>query len=118
MTVRVTSWLSAPRLLKAVVSQARLAMRLFREPHVPLLTKAVLPLAALYVIWPLDFLPDIIPVLGQLDDLGVVALFLEVFLGLCPATARTFHAQAIAQGRKYSPMPGTGEVIDAEWRRE
>jgi uncharacterized membrane protein YkvA (DUF1232 family) len=118
MAVRVTSWLSAPRLLKAVLSQARLASRLFREPHVPVLTKALLPLAALYVIWPLDFLPDIVPLLGQLDDLGVAAVLLEMFLGLCPAAARTFHAEAIAQGRKYSPMPGTGEVIDAEWRRE
>jgi uncharacterized membrane protein YkvA (DUF1232 family) len=118
MAVRVMSWLSAPRLLRTVVSQARLAVRLFREPHVPILTKAVLPLAALYVIWPLDFLPDIIPLLGQLDDLGVAALLLEGFLGLCPAAARTFHAEAIAQGRKYSQMPGTGKIIDAEWRRE
>ena len=35
MALRVMSWLSAPRLLKTVVSQARLAVRLFREPHVP-----------------------------------------------------------------------------------
>jgi uncharacterized membrane protein YkvA (DUF1232 family) len=118
MAVRVTSWLSAPRLLKSIWSQARLAVRLFREPHVPFLTKALLPLSALYVIWPLDFLPDIVPFLGQLDDLGVAALLLEVFLGLCPTAARTFHAEAITGGRKYSPMPGTGEVIDAEWRRE
>ena len=118
MAVRVTSWLSAPRLLKALVSQVRLAIRLFREPQVPVLTKALLPLAAIYVIWPLDFLPDVIPILGQLDDLGVAAVLLEMFLGLCPDPARAFHAAAIAEGRKYSPMPGTGDVIDAEWRRE
>lgn len=29
-------------------------------------------LAALYVLSPLDFLPDVIPGIGQIDDAGVV----------------------------------------------
>ena len=48
MAVRVMSWLSAPRLLKTVVSQARLAVRLFREPHVPVMTKAVVTRSPLF----------------------------------------------------------------------
>lgn len=31
-------------------------------------------LSALYVISPVDLLPDVIPVIGQTDDLGVILL--------------------------------------------
>jgi hypothetical protein len=37
---------------------------------------------------------------------------------LCPAEAVEFHRTAMAQGRKYDPMPSTGSVIDVEFRRE
>jgi uncharacterized membrane protein YkvA (DUF1232 family) len=88
-----------------------------RDPRVPWLTKAVPLVAALYLVAPFDFVPDIFPVLGQLDDLGIAVLALEVFLRLCPSSARAFHEAAIAERRAYSPMAPTDEIIDAEWRR-
>jgi uncharacterized membrane protein YkvA (DUF1232 family) len=109
--------LSRPGLLRTLLSQARLAVRLLREPRVPLLIKAVPVLGALYIISPLDFVPDILPVLGQLDDLGIAVVALELFVRLCPTGARAFHQEAIAQGRSYSPMAAADDVIDAEWRR-
>ena len=118
MAARVTSWLSWPSLLRMLVLHVRLTVRLLREPRVPLLIKALPVLAALYVISPLDFVPDFLPVLGQLDDLGVILIALEAFLKLCPAGAVDFHRAAMAQSRKYHPMPLAGEVIDAEFRRE
>ena len=118
MAARVTSWLSRPSLLRTLVSHVRLTVRLLREPGVPLLIKALPVLAALYVISPLDFVPDFLPVLGQLDDLGVILIALEAFLKLCPAGAVDFHRAAMAQGRKYYPMPLAGEVIDVEFSRE
>jgi uncharacterized membrane protein YkvA (DUF1232 family) len=118
MTTRVTSWLSKPGLLRRLLSQARLALRLLREPRVPLPVKAVPLLAALYVISPVDFVPDIFPVLGQLDDLGIAVVTLEMFLRLCPSGAKTFHEEAIARGRAYSPMAPADDFIDTEWRRD
>jgi len=100
------------------LAHARLAVRLVREPRVPALFKG-LPIAALlYVISPLDFIPDVIPVLGQLDDISFMLIALEGFLKLCPESAVTFHREAIAQGRRYSPMAPDGPVIDAEWRHQ
>jgi uncharacterized membrane protein YkvA (DUF1232 family) len=80
--------------------------------------KALPAVAALYVVSPLDFVPDVLPVLGQLDDLGMILIALEAFVKLCPAGVVDFHRAAMAQGRKYSRSPHTGEVIDAEFRRE
>ncbi len=117
MAVRVMSWLSSP-LLRTLVSHARLTMRLLREPRVPLLMKALPVLAAAYVIWPIDFVPDVLPVLGQLDDCGVILVALGAFVKLCPAEAVDFHGTAMAQGRKYSSMPLATEIVDAEFRRE
>ena len=73
----------------------RLAVRLMREPGVPLVTKALPVLTAFYVISPLDLVPDFVPVLGQLDDLGIILIALEAFLRLCPAAAVAFHRRAM-----------------------
>jgi uncharacterized membrane protein YkvA (DUF1232 family) len=120
MSAKATSWLARPGLLRTLLSHLRLALRLLREPGVPLLIKAVPVVTGLYLISPFDFVPDLIPVLGQLDDLSIVLIGLETFVKLCPARASAYHRDAIAQGRPYSPMspaPPTDNVIDAEFRR-
>jgi uncharacterized membrane protein YkvA (DUF1232 family) len=121
MAVPVTRWLSWPSLLRTLVSHVRLTLRLLREPLVPPLIKAVPILAGLYVVSPVDFIPDVFPILGQLDDLGVLLLALEAFLKWCPPQAVEYHRAAMAEGRKYGPMPDIGhggDIIDAEFHRE
>jgi uncharacterized membrane protein YkvA (DUF1232 family) len=117
MPTRVTSWLTRWSVVRTLLSDVHLALRLLREPAVTPYVKAV-PLATLaYVLSPLDFLPDFLPLVGQLDDLGVVILGLKVFLGLCPADAVAFHREAIIQRRPFSPVSPDADVIDAEFRR-
>src|SRR5580765_3127030 len=108
-------WLA---LVGTLLARVRLTWRLLREPAVAILAKLLPLLAVLYVIFPLDFVPDLIPVLGQLDDLGVIVIGMEAFLHICPADAVAFHRDAIAFGRKYTPMlrpEGAGRIIDAEF---
>lgn len=50
------------------------AWRLLRSPHAKGWEKALLLVAALYVVLPLDAIPDLAPFIGWLDDLGVIAL--------------------------------------------
>lgn len=50
--------------------------RLFKDSRVPLAEKAMLVGAIAYVISPLDLIPDVIPVIGQVDDLYLVGLVL------------------------------------------
>lgn len=50
--------------------------RLLRDARVPTAEKALFLAAIVYVISPLDFIPDVFPFIGQVDDLYVVALTL------------------------------------------
>jgi uncharacterized membrane protein YkvA (DUF1232 family) len=63
----------------------RLYWRLFRDGRVSIVAKAVLLLTLAYVIWPADIVPDFVPLLGEVDDLGVVLSGLWLFIRLCPA---------------------------------
>jgi uncharacterized membrane protein YkvA (DUF1232 family) len=65
-------------------SKIKLPWRLLLDPAVPLGAKALIPLAVVYLALPADLIPDVIPVLGQLDDVLVISLGLALFLRLCP----------------------------------
>jgi uncharacterized membrane protein YkvA (DUF1232 family) len=54
-----------------------LARRLRADPRVPWQAKAAVILAALWVLSPVDLLPEFLPVIGPLDDVVVVALALR-----------------------------------------
>jgi uncharacterized membrane protein YkvA (DUF1232 family) len=71
-------------MLTTLFKQLRLVWLLFRDSRVPFLSKLVLPLSLLYLVSPVDILPDFIVGLGQLDDLGVLLLGMTLFVRLCP----------------------------------
>ena len=50
--------------------------RLIKDARVPVADKVLLAGAIFYVIMPLDFIPDVIPFAGQVDDIYFVALAL------------------------------------------
>jgi uncharacterized membrane protein YkvA (DUF1232 family) len=60
--------------LPACVTVAR---RLRKDPRVPLRAKVVVGFAALWVLSPIDLIPEFLPVIGPLDDVVVVALALR-----------------------------------------
>lgn len=53
-----------------------LLARLLKDARVPTAEKALFLAAIVYVISPLDFIPDVFPFIGQVDDIYVVALTL------------------------------------------
>jgi len=65
-------------------AKIKFAWRVFRDPETPLPAKCVMPAVIAYLAMPLDLIPDFIPVLGQLDDLLVVALGLGLVLLMTP----------------------------------
>ncbi len=54
----------------------KLLGKLLTDARVPLAEKALFAAAIVYVIVPLDFIPDVFPFIGQVDDLYLVALTL------------------------------------------
>lgn len=61
-----------------------LAWRLFWDKRVSFLYKLV-PLAWIaYMLSPLDISPDVLPVLGQLDDITLFVLAIKLFISLAP----------------------------------
>ncbi|NOT59268.1 MAG: DUF1232 domain-containing protein [Acidobacteria bacterium] len=69
----------------------KLLYRLFRDNRVPLAEKAFVAGAIVYVISPLDLIPDVLPFIGQVDDLYLVALTMLRLLGRSPAAALDEH---------------------------
>jgi uncharacterized membrane protein YkvA (DUF1232 family) len=60
--------------LPACVATAR---QLRRDPRVPRRVKFAVAFAALWVLSPIDLIPEFLPVIGPLDDVVVVALVLR-----------------------------------------
>ena len=56
---------------------ATAARRLRRDPRVPLSAKLAVAFAALWVVSPIDLIPEFLPVIGPFDDVIVVALALR-----------------------------------------
>lgn len=84
----------------------RLAWKLFTDRRVDVVAKLVPFLGLIYVLFPLDLVPDLIPGLGQLDDLAIILMAVRFFIKVCPPElVASYRAQ----------LEG-GEVIDAQWR--
>lgn len=62
---------------KVLPDLVRLMKGLARDPRVPRGSKWLLGFAALWVVSPIDLIPEFIPVFGPLDDVVVVALVLR-----------------------------------------
>lgn len=57
----------------------------FKNPETPVVSKVLMVASLLYVIFPFDFLPDLIPVLGWLDDIGIATVLIKASTATVPA---------------------------------
>ena len=104
-------------LLKGLVLNTKLIIRLMADPRVNGFAK-LLPIASLaYLISPIDFIPGaVMPIIGAADDVAVMWFGLNFFLELCPAGVVEEHLAEIT-GRSNEE----GEIVDAEvieWEEE
>lgn len=112
MAVLVTSWSVLavlarrlpPGLLKDLAALlpacVTAVQRLSRDPRVPGRAKAALLLAGLWVVSPIDLIPEFLPVIGPLDEVVVVALVLR------------YVARRVPRAALEDAWPGDRKVLD------
>ena len=67
-------------ILLLIPNYLKLLYRLIQDNRVPRQEKALLLGTIAYVLSPVDFMPDFIPFVGQIDDILLVALILKRFM--------------------------------------
>jgi uncharacterized membrane protein YkvA (DUF1232 family) len=79
--------------------------RAFLAPETPIWLKALMLLIPAYLLNPIDFIPDFIPVIGWLDDAVVIPLLVTLFVRMVPRPApRTTRSDGAT-------------IIDGDYRR-
>ena len=81
--------------LRALVGSARLSWRLVRDPRTPLGHKLLLAGLLALILSPINWIPSFIPILGQMEDLALLALALKVFLKRVPPELKHEHEIAL-----------------------
>lgn len=103
---RLKSW---ARALKRDVVALWIAAR---DARTPLSAKLVAGAVAAYALSPIDLIPDVIPVLGYLDDLLIVPLGVLLAIRLIPQPLMAaFRAEADRRGRADRSMAGLAMVV-------
>lgn len=92
-------------MFQRIVNELRITWRLIQDPRVPLWAKMIPVAAVLYILSPLDLIPDVLIGLGQLDDLGVFLGALRLLQTVTPAHVVEEH-RAVLEGRP------AGDVIE------
>jgi len=78
--------------------EARYYRRLLAHPGTPRLASWLLAGALGYLLFPVDLIPDFLPVVGHLDDLVIVPLLVVLALRLIPEAVRAECRHTVATG--------------------
>ena len=99
----------------------RLVFRLMLDRRGPIRTKLILPAAIVYLILPLDIIPDILPALGRIDDILVIAVSLAMFLSMAPKDVVLGHLGRPGNGlanRRDETQCRKSTIIEGSYRIE
>ena len=111
----------APRLLPKIIKFAKLVWRLTFDKRVSIFLRALVPLAALYVISPVDLIKDRLPFgIGRFDDLIIMGLALLFLTKLAPPAVVDEHMGRIPKPDRPEDkdpdkvVDGSSRLIDDE----
>ena len=93
-----TRYMRMARLVFKLPTYARTVWGIMRDPRTPIGLKGMMAAALAYVVFPVDLVPDVIPILGQADDLTILLLVLDMFIQNAPAEVRAEHAARARNG--------------------
>ena len=108
----------APRILPRAIRYLRAVWKLTFDKRVALPLRALVPLAVLYALSPLDLLPDNFGLLGRFDDLIVLGLAVLLLMKLAPKHVVNEHlgiSQTLDRPQEKDPskvVDGSSHLID------
>jgi uncharacterized membrane protein YkvA (DUF1232 family) len=86
----------AAGILAEIIKNIKLIWRLLNDGRISPWLKMIVPGTLLYLLFPIDIVPDIAPGLGQLDDIAVILLGLKLFVEMCPEEIVRQHLDELA----------------------
>lgn len=89
-------------------SEARMVWAMLRDPAAPFVSKALAVAALVYLVFPVDFVSDLVPLVGWIDDGAVLVALLWLAYRLLPRDVYDALRRRTAPAR---------EPIDGEARR-
>lgn len=105
----IAAWKARARALRSEAAALSLA---YRDPRVPWYARLYLICVVAYLFSPIDLIPDVIPLLGYIDELLLMPLFVAIARRIVPAEvldeSRMRVAEEVSLGR---PPPVTGVVL-------
>ena len=100
-------------ILGEILRHIKLVWQLMIDPQVSLWVKLIPPIAILYLLSPIDLVPDPILGLGQLDDLAVLLIAVKLFIEMSSSDAGRRVSGKTASD---TPPYPENEVVDASYR--
>ena len=102
--------------IKHVFKQFRIIRRALVHPQTPWHAKAVAGCAVLYVVSPIQIIPNFIPIIGQMDDVLVVTLAIKYLRRYVPQTVfqECESHSRIFRKPKIIVSPGRGPIPNSE----
>jgi len=86
----------AAGILAEIIKNIKLIWRLLNDGRISPWLKMIIPVTLLYLLFPVDIVPDFAPGLGQLDDIAVILLGLKFFVEMCPEEIVRQHLDELA----------------------
>jgi len=100
--------------VKKVATDFAREMQVYRlilqDPRTPRMSKALLGCAALYAVAPFDLVPDVLPVVGQIDDAFVISSFVVLGLSLLPEGMVNEYRQQVKHDAEIRAFERLGDV--------
>lgn len=104
-------WLRLITLFNSIKEYVLIMFFAFRHPKTPRYIKRFLMLAGLYVISPVDFVPDYLPIVGMVDDAVAMPAALYLLTNLLPPGVRRECELSASRAEKKLPYLFVAAVL-------
>ena len=90
--------------IKSEISTYQLIMNDKRTPRA---ANRILKFAVAYILWPIDLIPDFIPIIGSLDEVIIIPMLVAIAFNMIPKEVIE-ESRAIARGKGSSVKQPAG----------